>query len=374
MNAVTRSGTNKWHGTGFEFVRNGVLNATTQTYAPAAAVGSNPTAPAGVRDTLTHNQFGGTLGGPIKRDKIFFFAGYQGTLASSTVGQAQSIVPTTNMRNGDFSACASSPIKAPFTTTTNPLVSNNVLQPALLQTPSALLAAKILALIPYSGTDPCGSIFYEGPSTITKEHQGVGRLDWQRTWKDTIFAHYFFTHYAQPNQFSGGSLLSVNSVGLSDLVQTFVFGDTHILGSHGLNTLGSPYDRTASVRTSATGIPDICFLGMNATCPLKNFINAWPGAAATPKPGFLGYDFENSFGGTEAISWTLGRHQLDAGFTFIHVQMNNDGLFQVDPNPTFNGNTTGYTMADFITGNADGFTQGNGQLGREGQNQPSLYL
>lgn len=377
VNSVTKSGTNKWHGSAFEFVRNGALDATTRTYSPAAAVGSTPAAPAaGAPDTLVRNQFGGTFGGPIKKDKLFFFGGYQGTLASSTLGNLTTVVPTVAERNGDFSAGLSSPCQA---TTLKPAFvtapGSNVIQPTLLQTPSAALAAKILALIPSDNfLDACGTLRYQGPPTITREHQGVGRLDWQRNAKDTIFARYFFTHYAQPNQFTGGNLLSTNSVGLSDMVQTVVFGDTHILGSHGLNTLRGTYDRTASVRTSASGIPDICSLGMNAYCPLKNFINAWPATGATPKPGFLGYDFENSFGGSEAISWTVGRHQLDAGFTFIHVQMNNDGLFQVDPNPTFTGSITGNVLADFVTGNAGGFTQGNGQLGREGQNQPSLYV
>ena len=74
VNGVTRSGGNAFHGSAFEFVRNGILDATARTYpSTTGAIAS------GVRDTLVRNQFGGTIGGPIKKDKIFFFADYQGT-------------------------------------------------------------------------------------------------------------------------------------------------------------------------------------------------------------------------------------------------------------------------------------------------------
>jgi len=370
VNAVTKSGTNSYHGSAFEFVRNGILDATTRTFPSVTGAIAK-----GVRDTLVRNQFGGTFGGPVKKDKIFFFGGYQGTLTNATVGATTTTVPTVAERNGDFTAALSAPcqvqtIKSAFVTSPG----SNIIQPSLLQTPSALLAAKVLALIPSGAYDACGDYTFQGPPTITSEHQGVGRLDWQRTAKDSLFARYYFTRFVQPSQFTNGNLLSSSGVGLSDLVQTLVLGDTHIVGSHGLNTLRGTFDRTATVRTSNPGIPNLCSLGMQATCPLVNQISAYPAAGASPKPGFLGYDFENSFGGTESISWTRGRHQLDAGFTFIHVQMNNDGLFQVNPGPTWNGNITGNTVADYVTGNVDGYSQGNGQLGRDGQNQPSAYV
>src|SRR5260370_34248429 len=65
VNTVTKSGSNDVHGDAFEFVRNGDFNARNY-FAPT-------------RDSLKRNQFGGTLGGPIKKNKVFFFAGYQGT-------------------------------------------------------------------------------------------------------------------------------------------------------------------------------------------------------------------------------------------------------------------------------------------------------
>ena len=89
VNVITNSGTNQWHGTVFDFVRNNVINAT-NFFSTA-------------KDTVKRNQFGGTVGGKIITDKLFFFGGYQGTRehkASSSTGYC---LPTDAMLAGDFS-------------------------------------------------------------------------------------------------------------------------------------------------------------------------------------------------------------------------------------------------------------------------------
>ena len=93
VNAVTKSGTNNVHGDLFEFVRNGVFNARNFFAAQ--------------RDTLKRNQFGGTVGGPIRKNKLFFFAGYQGTVERSQPPTSIAYVPTPAMLAGDFTAVAS---------------------------------------------------------------------------------------------------------------------------------------------------------------------------------------------------------------------------------------------------------------------------
>src|SRR6266704_2358404 len=93
MNAVTKSGTNEIHGDVFEFLRNGRLNAR-NAYALK-------------RDDLRRNQFGGTVGGPIKKSKLFFFAGHQTTTNRQTPPEDRQFVPTAAMLAGDFTAFAS---------------------------------------------------------------------------------------------------------------------------------------------------------------------------------------------------------------------------------------------------------------------------
>ena len=103
VNAVTRSGGNRFHGNVFEFVRNGVMDATARTYALTEGGIATP----GVRDTLVRNQFGGTIGGPIKKDKLFFFGGYQGTMQNSTLGVSTTTIPTPAMiTTGNLTALA----------------------------------------------------------------------------------------------------------------------------------------------------------------------------------------------------------------------------------------------------------------------------
>src|SRR4029079_4462417 len=80
VNAVTKSGTNQFHGDLFEFVRNGNFNAR-NFFAPA-------------QDSLRRNQFGGTIGGPIKKDKLFLFSGFQGTRTRTAPPQSIGFVPT----------------------------------------------------------------------------------------------------------------------------------------------------------------------------------------------------------------------------------------------------------------------------------------
>src|SRR4029450_4627088 len=87
VSAVTRSGTNRWHGSAFEFVRNYRFNARNFFAAE--------------RDSLKRNQSGGTLGGPILKDRLFFFGGYQGKIERSNPAEAVSFVPTQAMLSGD---------------------------------------------------------------------------------------------------------------------------------------------------------------------------------------------------------------------------------------------------------------------------------
>ena len=155
-------------------------------------------------------------------------------------------------------------------------------------------------------------------------------------------------------------------------MQNLALGDTYTISPTMINSLRLTFLRTATVRTSTTKIPNLCTLGMNAWCELPNYISYDFSA-----PGFLGYDYENTYGINDSFQWQLHSHSITAGFNYQHVQMNGDGVFQVNPGPTVttgSASYTGYALADFITGEADGYSQGGGQLSRDGQNIPSLFL
>ena len=97
VNTITKSGTNGFHGDVFEFLRNDKLDAS-DWFANAKGL---------ARPELRQNDFGGVFGGPIRKDKLFFFGGYQGTTTRQTPLAVQAFVPTAAMKMGDFSVFAS---------------------------------------------------------------------------------------------------------------------------------------------------------------------------------------------------------------------------------------------------------------------------
>jgi hypothetical protein len=152
VNVVTKSGTNDLHGSFYEFFRNDVLNANAFTFSPAPKPG------------FKQNQFGGTLGGPIKKDKTFIFGSYEGRRIVKGIDSQQVTVPTAaELNNGDFSAGSG------FTGSLGSATAASVLQsrcgsgnsnPALGAAQQALLQSVISgASLPTPTTQPWSAIF-----------------------------------------------------------------------------------------------------------------------------------------------------------------------------------------------------------------------
>ena len=188
VNAVTKSGTNALHGNAFEFFRDRRFNATD----PFALIGADGKR---VDDGLNRNQYGGTLGGPIVRDRLFFFGGYQGTRVKQLPSDEIDYVPTAAMLAGDFTAFASPACQGRTVTLAAPFV-NNRISPALFS-PAALNLARRLP----TTTDPCGQLTHQ-TSNSSDQHQAVGRVDFQQTTNHLIFGRYMMTSYDEPSPFS----------------------------------------------------------------------------------------------------------------------------------------------------------------------------
>src|SRR5688572_6218944 len=155
VNAVTKSGTNLFHGDMFEFFRNHRFNAKDAFAAVDPATGER------IGDGLNRNQYGGTLGGPIRTDRIFFFAGYQGTQFRRTPSDFESFVPTAAMLAGDFSTFNSAACGRAVTMRGG-FVNNRIAPSAL--SPAALAIA---ARLP-KPQDECGRVQYERTSPDRK--------------------------------------------------------------------------------------------------------------------------------------------------------------------------------------------------------------
>ncbi|MBI2150458.1 MAG: carboxypeptidase regulatory-like domain-containing protein [Acidobacteria bacterium] len=169
-NAVTKSGTNEFHGGLFEFVRNDLFNATEYFAAVDRNTGKKK------HSTLKRNQFGGTLGGPIMRNKLFFFGGYQGTTIRSDPSDFQSFVPTPAMLAGDFTkirsaACGSPvPLRTTYSDGAPTGFVNNTINPALFN-PVALNVIKRLP----AAQNECGLVTYGIPN-LEDGRQIVGKM------------------------------------------------------------------------------------------------------------------------------------------------------------------------------------------------------
>jgi hypothetical protein len=279
VNAVTKNGSNDFHGTVFEFVRNSAFNAR------------NPFAL--TSDGLKRNQFGGALGGPILKRRMFFFGGYQGTLVRTVPTDALAFVPTAAMRSGDFTAAASPVCNGGRQITlTTPFVDNQV-SPALFSKP----AVNLLKYVPVSN-DPCGQIRY-GISNNYNEHQFVGRTDYQPSAKHAVFARYFAAKYYHPPAFDGTNILQTNApgMGLDNLVQTVVLADTYTLSPNFISSFRASVARSRILRFHSNQTPTYTDLGVNIfsgyTGGGRNFFNL-----GTITNGFGGPDFPGYFNTT----------------------------------------------------------------------------
>ncbi len=201
INLQTKSGTNNWHGSLFEFFRNSAMDAA-NFFSNATNQSKNP---------LQYNQFGGSAGGPIRRDKTFLFADYQGTITHSSNPMVTS-VPLDAQRTGNFSGPV--PIYNPFgaSLARTPFPNNTI--PASLIDPAA---AKITALLPEpnqfgaSGQPlPFNNYAVTRASTANVESFDI-RLDHQFSPNNTVFVRYSFqnTNAIIPSLFGpplGGTL------------------------------------------------------------------------------------------------------------------------------------------------------------------------
>jgi hypothetical protein len=232
VNAVTKSGTNSVHGNGFEFLRDKRFNATN----PFAAIG-----PDGKRrdDGLKRNQFGGTIGGPVVKDQLFYFGGYQATPTRVAPAANIAFVPTAAMLRGDFTditspACNNGrqiALRAPFV--------NNTISPTQFS-PAALNLAKRLP----TTDDPCGKTTFQQVDN-RDEIQYVTRVDYQRGPNHSIFGRYLAQTDDKPAALNFSDNILVSTLpGFRGVAQAATFGDTRILSANSVNTARFAFNRT----------------------------------------------------------------------------------------------------------------------------------
>ena len=253
VNIVTKSGANAFHGDLFEFFRNYELNARPKGLVLPSGSVSQP-----VRDSLKRNQFGGTAGGRIVRDKLFFFGGYQQTAQRSNPASTTAHVPTALTAQGNFSVedaatsaggCQSKAITLKDPTTGNPFPGSII--PTSRFDPAAV---KLLSKYIPTSTDPCGLFLYGQPSN-NPDWQYIGRVDYVRSEKHTIYGRFFNYNYTAQRFFDGKNALTTGpNPGNLDNTVTATLGDTYIVSPTMVNSFHATFDRRADNRGSAPNL------------------------------------------------------------------------------------------------------------------------
>ena len=353
VNAVTKSGTNDWHGDVFEFLRNGDVNAR-NFFAP-------------VHDSLKRNQFGGTFGDHIVRDKLFFFGGFQGTFNRSNPPQTISFVPTPDVLNGNFSTidgpgCISGGKGKTLTdpTTGMPFAGNQI--------PVSRFDKAAVALIKYlpAAQNACGKVTY-GIVTTGDDDQGVLRMDWLQSSKNSIFGRYYVVNYRNPSVYTD-NILTTTQAGNLEETNSVTLGDTYSFTPTLLNSAHLTFTRRANDRAPASTVPTPATIGVDMYTPVPNALFTSISGYFATGGGNSGAAFfnVNAFSFNDDIDFIKGKHQIAFGVSVIRDQLNARLIAYQDGTFSFNGQyATGKTVGDglaaYMLGLMSSFEQSNQQ-------------
>jgi Carboxypeptidase regulatory-like domain/TonB dependent receptor-like, beta-barrel len=355
--AVTKSGTNEFHGSLYEYLRNEKLDA--RNFFENPNQGKNP---------FKFNEFGGTIGGPIIKDKLFFFTDYQGIRQTGSSPSTGNIVPDAAFRSGDLSALCS----AGFDSSGNCLdAAGQVFQPGTTTpipfnriTPINPISQNLLALFPTSsvvgpvaGTSLAS---FNSPRTNSLNRFNP-RIDYNLSVKDRIFGIFH-------RQTGEGSIYNLvvgpagrqvshandyaTTIGWThtltgDMLNDFRFGYMHRIGSRG----GYGQGFTAPADFGLSGIPN-CLSSVPYTSDGSKC--GTPGVSITEFNGLATgstlYEPATVIQFGDNVSRIVGRHSLTMGTELRHYAIDNYQPNNVNGNFSFNGTATGNAYADFLLG------------------------
>lgn len=308
VTVVTRSGGNQVHGAAYEFFRNGALDAR-NFFAPADEASPK----------YQRNQFGFVIGGPVVRNRTFFFADYEGRRLNEGITRITN-VPTALERNGDFSR-SQVPAVNPFTGQLFP--GNRI--PVEFQNP---VGRAIANLWPLPNRNVAGANFVSSPTLRDRNNQFDARIDHNFSAASQLAARYSLADRELYEPFSGPTFSTVPGYGadVARRAQNAMISETHTLTPSLLNELRLGFNRVAIGVTQEgqgtsvnrqVGLPEL------ATNP-RDF-----GLSFTTVVGYapLGHEFNNPQASTtntfqiaDNLTWNRGRHLAKFGFDIRHTR------------------------------------------------------
>lgn len=376
----TKSGTNKWHGGAFEFLRNKAVNASNGYFNQS----NSP-------DPLRRNQFGGYVGGPILKNKLFGFFNYEGTRLSAAALSNRTQTPTQAMLNGDFSGISTTlcsfapksdtPAGCPFATVNGKA---NQVDPALFNQAAVTIATTGLPL----GQQPDGTVFYPGGSVINHLNEYTGRLDFNISNSQRVMFRNFIDTLIEPSGDVKGNILSVlnlqpwNQV-LGERMEFYNEALTHTwtISPTSVNTVSLFWmqmsaHNAAAVKDSSgqnmcwsryitiTELPGQCYMEGFTVYGGSGFNGGWTEPSQ---------EVRTTYGLYETFSKTFGRHLLSVGANLQHQFAAENTQYPTTAILTFTGAYTGNGLADFLMGYLHEYEQGAGEIASLKGWQPGFY-
>lgn len=336
VNVLTRSGTNDFHGSAYDFLRNGAFDAR-NFFSPSVPL-------------LTQNQFGGTLGGPVRRNGTFFFSSYEGFRNKQGVTASATVLSLTE-RQGDFSRSSSKP-RDP---TTGQPFPNNLIPPTRISP----IAQSILALVPAPNAGANQLI-----STVngdTNSDQFLLRGDHVVSSRNTLSARYFYQSGDIAKPFTSPPPVNIPGFPYEDKFgfQNGVIADTYTFRPGLLNEARFNFSRIRTVNNHPAYQVDPETMGFR-----------YPGASNIPTIVLSGWTTigtssstdnlrrDNTFQFQEHVTYIRGAHTVRFGADVYRNRFSLRG----DTNPTgsftFSGSVTGAAGADLLLGLPSAFSQG----------------
>jgi Carboxypeptidase regulatory-like domain len=383
INVVTKSGSDAFHGSAFEFLRNTDLDA--KNFFDAT------------RGAFRQNQFGGTVGGPIKKGKVYFFSDYQGTRTVEGITSPVTTVPSLQERAGNFSDAASALSgKVTGTYTANllsqelgytvsqgePYYTPGCADPLTCVFPNAVIPMKAWSapgrnLLQYIPQPNIGTNLFSTsafPKTVRDDKAGT-RID-ANTRLGQISGYYFIDNYQLDDPYPGGqggaSIPGFDALTIGQ-AQMFTIADTNVFGGTTVNEFHAGFLRNVNDIGEPNG-------GLGVSLQSQGFVTG-PGTPGivVQAPQFEGvenivfptfvmgvpvtntFQWNNTLYLGDTLSKVIGTHTIKFGVQFHNDQVNEN------PNATFNGTfningtETGSPFADFLLGFPSNFTQTTGQ-------------
>jgi Carboxypeptidase regulatory-like domain len=337
VDIVTKSGTNVFHGAAFDFIRNEKLNSP--RWAPPGTVGTS--------DPLDRKQFGGAFGGPVVKDKTFFFASYSSLRQEETYYRNTAVVPTAAERAGDFSLSSIKP-RDPVTGLAFP---GGIIPAARFDIAAKTIQEKYVPLSNLPNN------FYEvrAPDPVSTDETTL-KIDHQFSATQSLAVSYFYQKGVDTQPLSGLSTTGTGNIPWVD--RDFAWKQHNINMSHTwtlspttINQLRGSYMRQfgARVNRPTTSLGDLnskFTIQGDPTLPRLTVTGYFTGqvAIAGPDAG------SNYTGVKDALTITKGKHSLKIGGDVSYEAIVHDTLLDNYGVFGFNGSKTGNAYADFLLG------------------------